>query len=67
MRTPVGSSIPGRRAWCAGNGTIGGLVGTNATNDGAGTIINSYTTGRLDRAWNYGVHFVGSLVGRNGQ
>jgi hypothetical protein len=48
-----------------GNGTIGGLVGTNATNDGAGTIINSYTTGRLDRAWNYGIHFVGSLVGRN--
>ncbi len=33
-----------------GNGTIGGLVGTNATNDGTGTIINSYTTGRLDRA-----------------
>ncbi|UFS76452.1 filamentous hemagglutinin N-terminal domain-containing protein [Tardiphaga sp. 37S4] len=48
-----------------GNGTIGGLVGTNATNDGTGTIINSYTTGRLDRAWDYGVHFVGSVVGRN--
>lgn len=48
-----------------GNGTIGGLVGTNATNDGVGTIINSWTTGRLDRAWNYGIHFVGSVVGRN--